>query len=135
MKLARLRGKHPTKEGFLRSNAMNDKSCTGPGVSFHNLNVSGLRLADEYQHTAASYLLIIPKFFARLFRKQDTTRAHLLHDFCGILQHGEMLLVLGRPGSGCSTFLKVIAGETLGLHVSASSRILYDGESHGKLAF
>ncbi|KAF2789463.1 putative multidrug resistance ABC transporter [Melanomma pulvis-pyrius CBS 109.77] len=109
---------------------MNDNSSARPGVSFHKLNVSGLRLADEYQRTAASCLLIIPKLFARLFRKQDSTRAHILHDFYGTLHHGEMLLVLGRPGSGCSTFLKVIAGETLGLHVSASSRILYDGMPH-----
>jgi ATP-binding cassette subfamily G (WHITE) protein 2 (PDR) len=107
---------------------MDHKPPTSPGVTFHNLNVSGLRLADEYQHTAASYLFIIPKFVACLFRQQATTRAHILHDFCGIVQHGETLLVLGRPGSGCSTFLKVIAGETFGLHISVSSRVLYDGE-------
>lgn len=35
---------------------------------------------------------------------------YLLKDFSGVLKPGEMLLVVGRPGSGCSTFLKTLAG-------------------------
>jgi ATP-binding cassette subfamily G (WHITE) protein 2 (SNQ2) len=35
----------------------------------------------------------------------------LIHDFTGVVRDGEMLLVLGRPGSGCSTFLKAIANK------------------------
>lgn len=31
----------------------------------------------------------------------------LLHNFSGVLKSGEMALVIGRPGSGCTTFLKV----------------------------
>ena len=34
--------------------------------------------------------------------------------FLDRLKDGEMLLVLGRPGSGCSTFLKTIALQTEG---------------------
>jgi energy-coupling factor transporter ATP-binding protein EcfA2 len=33
----------------------------------------------------------------------------ILRDFDGLVKSGEMLVVLGRPGSGCSTFLKTIA--------------------------
>lgn len=43
----------------------------------------------------------------------------LLSGFTGLAKPGEMVLVLGRPGSGCSTFLKSIAGnrkEYLGVH-------------------
>ena len=32
---------------------------------------------------------------------------YLLRDFNGVLKAGEMALVVGRPGSGCTTFLKV----------------------------
>jgi ABC-type hemin transport system ATPase subunit len=39
-----------------------------------------------------------------------------------------MLLVLGRPGSGCSTMLKTIAGETHGLYVADNSHINYQGK-------
>ena len=38
-----------------------------------------------------------------------------------------MCLVLGRPGSGCSTFLKTISGETHGLHISTESNLQYQG--------
>lgn len=35
----------------------------------------------------------------------------LIHDFSGVVRDGEMLLVLGRPGSGCSTFLKAVTNK------------------------
>lgn len=34
----------------------------------------------------------------------------LLKDFSGDVKAGEMMLVVGRPGSGCTTFLKALAG-------------------------
>jgi ATP-binding cassette subfamily G (WHITE) protein 2 (SNQ2) len=37
---------------------------------------------------------------------------NVLEDFTGIVTPGEMLLVLGRPGSGCSTFLRTLANRT-----------------------
>ncbi|KAK7214330.1 hypothetical protein V2G26_002333 [Clonostachys chloroleuca] len=38
-----------------------------------------------------------------------------------------MLLVLGRPGSVCSTFLKALAGETNGLEIGTESNVCYQG--------
>jgi ABC-type multidrug transport system ATPase subunit len=35
----------------------------------------------------------------------------ILHKNSGALKPGEMCLVLGRPGSGCSTFLKSITNQ------------------------
>jgi ABC-type multidrug transport system permease subunit/ABC-type multidrug transport system ATPase subunit len=40
-----------------------------------------------------------------------------------------MLVVLGPPGSGCSTFLKTITGETHGFFVDQNSHINYQGVS------
>ena len=37
---------------------------------------------------------------------------YILKDFNGVLHPGEMMLVVGRPGSGCSTLLKALAGLT-----------------------
>jgi ATP-binding cassette subfamily G (WHITE) protein 2 (SNQ2) len=37
---------------------------------------------------------------------------YILKDFNGMLHPGEMMLVVGRPGSGCSTLLKGLAGLT-----------------------
>lgn len=38
----------------------------------------------------------------------------ILRDFRGVLKPGEMVLVLGRPGSGCTSFLKVITNQRYG---------------------
>ncbi len=45
----------------------------------------------------------------------------ILHRTSGVLKPGEMCLVLGRPGAGCSTFLKSIANQRDGfLHVNGN---------------
>lgn len=44
----------------------------------------------------------------RTYGRPEPSRA-LLHGFSGSLDGGEMLLVIGKPGSGCTTFLKALA--------------------------
>jgi ABC-type multidrug transport system ATPase subunit len=38
----------------------------------------------------------------------------ILQNMRGVVKPGEMVLVLGRPGSGCTTFLKTIANQRYG---------------------
>ncbi|KAJ6441375.1 multidrug resistance protein CDR1 [Purpureocillium lavendulum] len=46
-------------------------------------------------------------------RSQSATAANvILRDCTGLVRPGEMLLVLGRPGSGCSTFLRTVANRS-----------------------
>lgn len=52
----------------------------------------------------------------------------ILTNFNGVLKPGEMCLVLGRPGSGCSTFLKVIANQRVGYN-KIDGEVTYGGES------
>lgn len=48
----------------------------------------------------------------------------------GVLRPGEMLLVLGRPGSGCSTFLQAVTSSLPdSLTLDPASRISYGGLS------
>ncbi|KAF8904005.1 ABC-2 type transporter-domain-containing protein [Mucidula mucida] len=54
-------------------------------------------------------------------------RIDILRDFEGLVKAGEMLVVLGRPGSGCTTLLKSIAGETHGFYVEQDAHINYQG--------
>ncbi|KAM6508779.1 ATP-binding cassette transporter snq2 [Fusarium solani] len=35
----------------------------------------------------------------------------LIRDFSGVVRSGEMMLVLGNPGAGCSTFLRIIGND------------------------
>lgn len=59
--------------------------------------------------------------------KQFPTRT-ILHKSSGVLKPGEMCLVLGCPGSGCSTFLKTIANSREE-YASVSGEVLYAGMS------
>jgi ATP-binding cassette subfamily G (WHITE) protein 2 (PDR) len=51
----------------------------------------------------------------------------ILDEVEGVLDTGEMLLVLGPPGSGCSTLLKSIAGETDATSVTENAMMNYRG--------
>ena len=51
----------------------------------------------------------------------------------GVLKPGEMCLVLGAPGSGCSTFLKTIANER-GEYARVSGNVLYAGIDANEMA-
>jgi ATP-binding cassette subfamily G (WHITE) protein 2 (PDR) len=52
----------------------------------------------------------------------------ILNKFEGVLRSGELLVVLGRPGSGCSTLLKTLTGELYGLNMDEKSVIHYNGK-------
>ncbi|GAM34752.1 hypothetical protein TCE0_015f02532 [Talaromyces pinophilus] len=43
-----------------------------------------------------------------------------------------MLLVLGRPGSGCSFLLKILSGDTHGIHIGEQTKVNYAGVSLGQ---
>ncbi|KAL4916188.1 ABC-2 type transporter-domain-containing protein [Aspergillus aurantiobrunneus] len=107
------------KEGLPRPPSM--------GISFQNLNVSGSGSALQYQDTVAS-IFSAPLRLNELLFKRSPER-HILHNFNGLVRSGELLIVLGRPGSGCSTFLKSLCGELHGLKLGEGSRIQYGGIS------
>lgn len=96
------------------------------GISYQNLNVHGFGTPTDYQKTFGNYPLEIASIFNKLTGR-GTTKIQILQDFEGLVKSGEMLVVLGRPGSGCSTLLKTIAGETEGFHVDSQSHINYQG--------
>ena len=96
------------------------------GISYQNLSVHGFGTPTDYQKTFGNYPLEIATIFKKLTGR-GTTKIQILRDFEGLVKSGEMLVVLGRPGSGCSTLLKTIAGETDGFYVDSQSHINYQG--------
>lgn len=68
--------------------------------------------------------------FLRGTSSRDRDAAPILKGLEGVLESGQMLLVLGKPGSGCSTFLKVIAGHTDGLQIDSTSQLTYRGSQN-----
>ncbi|KAF1969389.1 hypothetical protein BU23DRAFT_240612 [Bimuria novae-zelandiae CBS 107.79] len=88
------------------------------GVLFEGLTVRGIGGVKNYVKT-------FPDAFVSFFNVFETIQSILglgkkgrefdiLKDFNGVVKPGEMCLVLGRPGSGCTTFLKVASNQRYG---------------------
>ncbi|KAK9476559.1 ABC-2 type transporter-domain-containing protein [Lipomyces japonicus] len=97
------------------------------GFSFKGLGAYGFGSAQDYQKTVTNILLQLTSDAYSFITKAPKRKIQILRDFDGVVFPGEMLMVLGRPGSGCSTFLKTIAGETHGFHIDASTELNYQG--------
>lgn len=97
------------------------------GVCFQNLNVYGFGAGTDYQKDVANVWLEAVGTVRQAFGYGRKRRIDILRDFDGVVHNGEMLIVLGPPGSGCSTLLKTIAGETNGLYVDDDSYLNYHG--------
>jgi len=89
------------------------------GVIWKNLTVKGVGSTASFAHTLDKAIIgsfgpnvfnVLCKQFPSIANKipgRHVPVRNLIEDFSGCLKD-EMLLVLGSPGSGCSTFLKVI---------------------------
>ncbi|KAI9464145.1 P-loop containing nucleoside triphosphate hydrolase protein [Lactarius psammicola] len=92
------------------------------GVMFKDLRVVGLGATTSYQPTFGSFFnpnVIIEKVQAL----RHPPLRNILSGFEGVVRPGEMLLVLGSPGSGCSTLLKTLTNQRAEYH-------LVEGEVH-----
>jgi ABC-type multidrug transport system ATPase subunit len=96
------------------------------GVAFKNLNVSGYGSPVDYQMSVGNALLKLP---AMIYQSVSGSKRkiNILQGLDGLVLPGEQLCVLGPPGSGCTTFLKTIAGETHGFQVDPAAYINYHG--------
>ncbi|KAM0592694.1 hypothetical protein ACHAPW_007973 [Verticillium nonalfalfae] len=97
------------------------------GIAFRDLSVYGFGTATDYQKTVGNLALEGVTVFKKLLLQQKQQRIDILHNLEGVVHNGEMLAVLGPPGSGCSTLLRTIAGDTHGFHVSDDTTINYQG--------
>ncbi|KAJ5116974.1 hypothetical protein N7456_001322 [Penicillium angulare] len=100
------------------------------GVTFRNVDVNGYVDGNSFQRTFASYIQLIPTYLKALVGcKTPKQQVKILRSIDGLVSPGEMLLVLGRPGSGCTTFLKTMSGCVNGVEVveKQGGGIFYDG--------
>ncbi|KAF4944492.1 hypothetical protein FGADI_12668 [Fusarium gaditjirri] len=96
------------------------------GVCYQNLNVYGYGGASDYQGDVANVWLSLSDLVGRVTGRKRQ-RIDILRNFDGVVHKGEMLVVLGPPGAGCSTTLKTIAGELNGIYVDEGSYFNYQG--------
>ncbi|QSZ36007.1 hypothetical protein DSL72_007131 [Monilinia vaccinii-corymbosi] len=98
------------------------------GFSVENLSVHAFRKPTDYQKNVANIVFEIGAF-TRWLVGSGKQKVQILKSFDCLVEHGEMLLILGRPGSGVSTLLKTISGDTHGLFIDPGSSINYQGVS------
>ncbi|KAL1877939.1 Multidrug resistance protein [Diaporthe australafricana] len=103
------------------------------GVAFKDLNVYGFGTATDYQNTVGNTILNVPSLFKKATGNRGD-RIDILRDLEGVIESGEMLCVLGPPGSGCSTTLRTIAGDTHGFHIDNNSTLNYEGIRANQMA-
>ncbi|KAG1869109.1 ABC-2 type transporter-domain-containing protein [Suillus tomentosus] len=94
------------------------------GVMFKDLRVVGAGSRTSLQPTAGS-LFHPSTLLAKIREIRHPSIRDILSGFEGVVTPGEMLLVLGRPGAGCSTFLKTIANQR-GEYHAVEGQIFYD---------
>ncbi|GAA5891653.1 hypothetical protein JCM6882_006157 [Rhodosporidiobolus microsporus] len=96
------------------------------GVVFEDVTVygsGGTRKTVEGLELAMLKMWDVPGFVSKLFNLKFGKKRPLISQFSGVVPSGEMMLVLGRPGSGCSTLLRAIANQR-------DSFAAVDGEVH-----
>jgi ATP-binding cassette subfamily G (WHITE) protein 2 (SNQ2) len=82
------------------------------GVTWTDLTVKGIGADASFNENVVSQF-IPGRFNGR--RKNETASSRTILDKShGCVQPGETLLVLGRPGDGCTTLLKVLANRRSG---------------------
>ncbi|KAI1111027.1 ATP-binding cassette transporter [Nemania sp. NC0429] len=88
-----------------------DNSTRRCDVVFRDLTVRGSGIGHQEAPTVLSALKNYPRKLnpsTYLSNKPKPSRV-LLQPMSGVLAGGEMLMVIGKPGSGCTTFLKTLA--------------------------
>lgn len=125
--------------GRTRQEASEEEKTRHAGVIFKNLTVKGMGVGAALQPTVADLFLGLPRFLKNLVTKGPRQAAGrppvrtILDDFSGCVKPGEMLLVLGRPGAGCSTFLKLLGNQRYG-YQDITGSVTYGGTDAKEMA-
>lgn len=122
------------KEGHFEKRK-DGRSAKKVGVVWKNLTVKGIGATATFARTLPDAIIgtfgpdlykIVSGFIPALRLGRHSQTRILANDYSGVLKDGEMMLVLGRPGSGCSTFLKAIANNRES-YASIEGQVSYGG--------
>lgn len=114
-------------KAFIRRSSSDGIKSRDVGVTFENLTVYGVDQSVAFLPTVTDILKgPVGGIIAAREGKARGNRA-ILDNLTGLVESGEMLLVLGRPGAGCSTFLKTISGTDLDMYKGVDGELEFDG--------
>ncbi|KAF9880246.1 ABC-2 type transporter [Colletotrichum karsti] len=125
--------------GRARQEQSQEEKTRHSGVVFRDLTVKGVGLGASLQPTVGDIFLGLPRKLKMLFTRGPKAAfakppvRDLLSHFDGCVRPGELLLVLGRPGSGCSTFLKAFCNQRAGFQ-AVEGNVTYGGTDSKEMA-
>jgi ATP-binding cassette subfamily G (WHITE) protein 2 (SNQ2) len=96
------------------------------GVTWNDLTVTGMSAGAVMQENVLSQFNVVKQSKESRGPKKLRT---ILNKSSGCVKPGEMLLVLGRPGSGCTTLLKILANQRKG-YVEIAGNVRYGSMDH-----
>ncbi len=123
------------RDGYFEKRMEEGQSAKKVGVVFKNLTVKGSGSSAKTAKTLPDALLgtfgpdlyhIISGLVPALRRHNAGETRTLINNFTGVVHDGEMMLVLGRPGSGCTSFLKAVADKR-SEYAAISGEVTYGG--------
>ena len=109
------------RDGHFEKRTAEGNSAKKVGVVFKGLTVRGVATQASFAKTLPDAVIgtfgpdlyrLLGRFLPFLRFGKSELR-DIIRDFNGVVRDGEMMLVLGKPGSGCTSFLKVLANERL----------------------
>lgn len=95
------------------------------GVAFRDLTCWGIDASAAHGPSVTEMTLHYLKFW-KSFQKDNRPQRKIIQDFVGVLEPGELVLCLGKPGAGCSSLLKAVAGEIANF-TKVEGNFSYDG--------
>ena len=123
------------KEGHFEKRT-DGRSAKKVGLVWKHLTVQGVGATSTFVKTLPNAIVgtfgpdlyrILSRFITVLPQLGSRgERRDLIHDFSGVVREGQMMLVLGRPGSGCSTFLKAVTNKRDG-YAGLTGDVSYGG--------
>ncbi|GCF00479.1 ATP-binding cassette multidrug transporter pdr12, partial [Zygosaccharomyces mellis] len=116
--------------GYLRSHAIEQGlTPSDSGIAFRNVTAAGIDASASYGPSVEGMFrdsLKWPLKFLKFGKKDSVPLRDIIRNCTGVVESGEMLFVVGRPGAGCSTLLKCLSGET-GDYIRVEGSFSYDG--------
>ena len=114
---------------YVNENLSRNNEPREMGLAFRDLTVTGYGVGAKLNGTFGSLLLTPLNMLLGLGDIFNPPVKHILRGVTGCVKPGEMLLVLGRPGAGCTTFLKSLASYRDGFR-SIEGLVIYGGLDH-----